>query len=95
MQQYMRTLRICHAAALLKQGRCNVTEAAMATGYSSLSHFSQAFFQTMGCCPTDYALEPRISEEKASASTLLRTLLLPGGAERLVSLAPMGSETAA
>jgi|GEM_PF-425819 AraC family transcriptional regulator len=95
MQQYMRTLRICHAAALLKQGRCNVTEAAMATGYSSLSHFSQAFFQTMGCCPTDYALEPRISEEKARASTLLRTLLLPGGAERLVSLAPMGSETAA
>lgn len=95
IQQYMRTLRICHAAALLKQGRCNVTEAAMASGYSSLSHFSQAFFQTMGCCPTDYALEPQMPQEKSYASTLLRTLLPSSGPERLVTLAPMNSENAA
>lgn len=95
IQQYMRTLRICHAAALLKQGHCNVTEAAMATGYSSLSHFSLAFTQTMGCCPTDYALEPRIPAEKAFASSLLGTLLPSASGEPLVTLAPMGSETAA
>ncbi len=39
---------------LYKSGKYNVTEAAMAVGYSSLSHFSQSFCQTMGCCPGLY-----------------------------------------
>jgi AraC-like DNA-binding protein len=34
----------------------NVTEAALEVGYSSMSHFSQAFCQTMGCCPNLYPL---------------------------------------
>ena len=42
------------AAELLQSGKYNVTEAAMAVGYSSLSHFSQSFCQTMGCCPGLY-----------------------------------------
>ncbi len=53
--QCLRTLRMRYAAELLKSGRCNVTEAAMAVGYSSLSHFSQAFCQTIGCCPNIYS----------------------------------------
>ncbi len=53
--QCIRTLRMRYAAELLKSGKCNVTEAAMAVGYSSLSHFSQAFCQAIGCCPTMYA----------------------------------------
>lgn len=53
--QCLRTLRMRYAAELLKSGRCNVTEAAMAVGYSSLSHFSQAFCQAIGCCPAMYS----------------------------------------
>jgi AraC-like DNA-binding protein len=52
--QYLRKLRMELAAELLQSGRHNVTEAAMAVGYSSLSHFSQSFCQTMGCCPGLY-----------------------------------------
>jgi AraC family transcriptional regulator len=52
--QYLRQARMERAAELLRQGRHNVTEAAMEVGYSSLSHFSQAFCQTIGCCPNLY-----------------------------------------
>jgi AraC family transcriptional regulator len=49
--QFIRERRLERAAALLRDGSHNVTEAAMAVGYSSLSHFSQAFHQKYGCCP--------------------------------------------
>jgi AraC-like DNA-binding protein len=52
--QCLRTLRMQYAAELLKSGRCNVTEAAMEVGYSSLSHFSRAFCKAIGCCPAEY-----------------------------------------
>jgi AraC family transcriptional regulator len=52
--QYLRQLRMECAAELLRSGKCNVTEAAMEVGYSSLSHFSQTFCQIMGCCPALY-----------------------------------------
>ncbi len=55
--QYLRKLRMERAAELLKSGKYNVTEAALEVGYSSLSHFSQAFCQTMGCCPALYPLK--------------------------------------
>lgn len=54
--QYLRQIRMEHAAELLKSGRFNVTEAALEVGYNSLSHFSQAFCETMGCCPGLYPL---------------------------------------
>lgn len=49
--QYLRQIRMEHAADLLLRGHHNVTEVAMEVGYSSLSHFSKAFCQTIGCCP--------------------------------------------
>lgn len=52
--QYLRRLRLERAAELLRTGRYNVTEAAFAVGYSSLSHFSQAFHEHFGCCPGLY-----------------------------------------
>jgi AraC-like DNA-binding protein len=55
--QYIRKLRMELAAELLRSGRFNVTEAALEVGYSSLSHFSQAFCQTIGCCPALYPLQ--------------------------------------
>jgi AraC-like DNA-binding protein len=54
--QYLRKLRMERAAELLRTGKYNVTEAAMEVGYSSLSHFSQAFCQIMGCCPALYPI---------------------------------------
>jgi len=57
--QYVRKLRMEKAAELLQSGRFNVTEAALEVGYSSLSHFSQAFCQVIGCCPGLYPLQKR------------------------------------
>lgn len=74
--QYLRRLRMERAGELLRSGKYNVTEAALEVGYSSLSHFSQAFCQTMGCCPGLYPLKatsralpersgpPKIQEEQ-------------------------------
>ncbi|MBV9008286.1 MAG: helix-turn-helix transcriptional regulator [Verrucomicrobia bacterium] len=52
--QYLRNIRMERAAELLRTGRFNVTEAAVEVGYSSLSHFSKAFCETIGCCPALY-----------------------------------------
>lgn len=54
--QFIRQLRLERAAGLLRSGTHNVTEAAFAVGYSSLSHFSQAFHQQFGCCPGLYPM---------------------------------------
>jgi len=62
--QYIRQLRMERAAALLSSGKFNVTEAALEVGYSSLSHFSQAFHETFGCCPGLYPL--RTPTQKSS-----------------------------
>src|SRR2546423_4178773 len=52
--QFLRNARMERAAELLRSGRYNVTEAAIEVGYSSLSHFSKAFCETIGCCPVLY-----------------------------------------
>lgn len=44
------------AADLLRTRKCNVTEAGLEVGYSSLRHFSQAFHEMFGCCPGLYPL---------------------------------------
>ena len=54
--QYLRKLRMERAAELLASGKCNVTEAALEVGYSSLSHFSSAFQEAFGCCPGLYPI---------------------------------------
>jgi AraC-like DNA-binding protein len=52
--QYLRNCRMERAAELLRSGDYNVSEAAVEVGYSSLSHFSKAFCETIGCCPVLY-----------------------------------------
>ena len=54
MPKFLRMRRIERAAELLRSRRMNVTEAAMAVGYSSLSAFNKAFVEQMGCCPGLY-----------------------------------------
>ena len=56
--QYLRKLRMDRAAELLRSGKFNVTQAAVEVGYSSLSHFSQAFHESFGCCPGLYGIAP-------------------------------------
>ena len=51
------------AAELLRTGKFNVTETAPEVGYSSLSHFSQAFHETFGCCPGLYPLKTPAQKE--------------------------------
>jgi AraC-like DNA-binding protein len=63
--QYTRQLRLERAAELLRSGNFNVTEAALEVGYSSLSHFSQAFHEAFGCCPGLYPL--KTPTQKSSA----------------------------
>lgn len=58
--QFLRNLRMERAAELLRSGRFNVTEAAMEVGYSSLSHFSKAFCETIGCCPALYPMAKHV-----------------------------------
>lgn len=73
--QFLRQARMERAAELLRTGQCNVTEAAMAVGYSSLGHFSTTFQQTFGCCPglypfatqTQKSLNQRHGAEKLEA----------------------------
>ncbi len=70
--QYVRQVRMERAAELLKSGKFNVTEAALEVGYNSLSHFSQAFCETMGCCPGLYPLGlTRSTGIKANTRTLV------------------------
>lgn len=52
--QYLRKIRLQKAAEYLREGTHNVTEAAFDVGYSSLSHFSKAFYEEFGCCPGLY-----------------------------------------
>jgi len=54
IQQFIRETRLEKAAKLLRAGQCNVTEAALEVGYSSLSHFTVAFRERFGCCPGLY-----------------------------------------
>lgn len=59
--QFLRNSRMERAAELLRSGRYNVTEAATEVGYSSLSHFSKAFCETIGCCPVLYPMAKHAS----------------------------------
>jgi AraC-like DNA-binding protein len=58
---HLRRLRLDHAAALLRSGQANVTEAALACGYQSLGQFSRAFAEHHGRSPS--ALLPRNNGE--------------------------------
>jgi AraC-like DNA-binding protein len=52
--EHLRRLRLDHAAALLRSGRANVTEAAYAAGYQSLGQFSRAFSVRHGKPPSAF-----------------------------------------
>lgn len=65
--KYLRRKRIERAAELLRSRKMNVTEAAMAVGYASLSAFNKAFVEQMGCCPGLYPVAPILGRARRSA----------------------------
>jgi len=68
MTAYLRQLRLERAALLLRTGDCNVTEAALEVGYTSLSHFTVAFREMFGGCPGLYPLKSVLAREKPEAT---------------------------
>lgn len=59
MPKYLRLKRVEKAAELLVSHGMNVTEAAMAVGYSSLSAFQKAFAEQFGVSPGLYGLRKK------------------------------------
>jgi len=57
--KYLQGYRIHRAATLLGQPGSNVTEAAFAVGFESLSHFNMVFHSFMGVAPKVYAMNAR------------------------------------
>jgi AraC family transcriptional regulator, transcriptional activator of the genes for pyochelin and ferripyochelin receptors len=60
---YLRKLRLEEARALLQRGSMNVTEAAMAVGYSSISSFTRAFTEQFGSNPMGFMKKARCSRK--------------------------------
>jgi AraC-like DNA-binding protein len=59
---YLQGYRIHRAAALLGETGMNVTEAALAAGFESLSHFNATFHSFIGVAPTEYRNRSRQQE---------------------------------
>ncbi|MCB0637634.1 MAG: helix-turn-helix transcriptional regulator [Lewinella sp.] len=51
--KFIRTLRLHQARRLIEAGDCNVTQAALRSGFRNLSHFSAAFKEEFGVNPSD------------------------------------------
>lgn len=55
IHKYVVNKRLEYAAMLLSRGEFNVSEAALESGYSNFSHFSNSFRKKYGMLPKDYA----------------------------------------
>ncbi|VWD02069.1 AraC family transcriptional regulator [Burkholderia contaminans] len=65
--QYIVETRLQAARDLIERGRCDVTEAALACGFSTTSHFSATFRKRWGCSPS--GLKPRAANVTRAAAT--------------------------
>ncbi len=54
ISQYLLNQRLSQAAKLLRDGTWNVTQTALAVGFSNAGRFSAAFAKKMGCTPSQY-----------------------------------------
>jgi AraC-like DNA-binding protein len=52
--EFIRTIRLRHAAELLRENRLTITEISYATGFSSVSYFSRCFRMMYGVAPTQF-----------------------------------------
>lgn len=51
---YLRTLRLCHAARLLRMSQASILEIALKVGFADHPSFSRAFARHMGMTPSQY-----------------------------------------
>jgi signal transduction histidine kinase/AraC-like DNA-binding protein len=51
--RYIRSYRLYRAKVMLENNTANVTEAALASGFKNLSHFSTTFREEFGCSPSE------------------------------------------
>jgi AraC-like DNA-binding protein len=65
--RYLIKTRVAHAARLLATGSCNVTEAALAAGFTDLGRFGRAFKAELGRTPSAYSLEHRSHKARHEA----------------------------
>jgi AraC-like DNA-binding protein len=61
---YLRKLRLDEARNLLEKGNSNVTEAALAVGYNSISSFTRAFSEHFGLNPMKFMKRSRGARRK-------------------------------
>lgn len=52
-QAYVSKVRLRVARSLIESGECNVTEAAMATGFNQMAHFREVFTREFGFLPSE------------------------------------------
>lgn len=54
LTDFLKELRVTHAAKLLMEGKHNVTEACYHSGYNNVSNFNKHFREVKGLSPRDY-----------------------------------------
>ncbi len=52
---FFKTYKLNRAAALIAEGKYNISEIAYMTGFNTLSHFSTSFKKQFGCTPSEYS----------------------------------------
>jgi signal transduction histidine kinase/ligand-binding sensor domain-containing protein/DNA-binding response OmpR family regulator len=52
--EFINTIRFREAIKLISEGKCNISEAAYQTGFSSPAYFSSSFKKSFGKSPSDY-----------------------------------------
>ena len=52
--EFVRSIRLRAAARLIADGKCNISEAAFQTGFSTPAYFSQRFKEYFGKSPKEY-----------------------------------------
>lgn len=57
--EFMRTIRLRHAAELLRQDSMSISEISYATGFTSVSYFSRCFRSLYGVSPSQYVKDQR------------------------------------
>ena len=53
-KEFIRIQRIKSAAALVKEGKCSISEITYLTGFNSPSYFTRCFKNYYGCTPREY-----------------------------------------
>ena len=66
---FVKEVRIGHAAKLLLEGNHNVTEACYDSGYNNISNFNKHFKEVKGLSPRDFMKQYQAAESPAKTSS--------------------------